>query len=151
MTKSGTSKKINNPKRVLLIEDDHGMVHMLEKWLKMASRTMIKAINGTEGLKAAKKENPDLILLDLMLPDIGGTEVAKRLLSDEKTKEIPIIFITAYMGVENDKGKESIEVDGRKFPVFAKPLHRAKLLSEVRRSINRRINNNPNPYIQSSE
>ena len=143
MTKSGTSKKINNSKRVLVIEDDHGMAHMLEKWLKTAGRTMIMAINGTEGLKVAKKESPDVILLDLMLPDVGGTEVAKRLLADEKTKKIPIIFITAYMGVENDKGKERIEIDGRMFPVFAKPLHREKLLSEVRKSINRRINNNP--------
>jgi len=85
---------------------------------------------------------PTLILLDLMLPDVGGVEVARSLRSDPRTEQIPVIFMTVTLGVEVDKGDETMEVDGWLYRVFAKPLHRPKLLSEIRKSINRRLHHN---------
>ena len=131
-------------KKVLVVEDDPSMMKLLRKWLAVAGCTVFEAEKGLPALESAKKIQPDLILLDLMLPDIGGTEVVKRLKAYTETKDIPIIFMTAYMGVEKDKGDETLEVDGKKYPIFAKPLHNKKLLSAIRKSINRyRHGNDP--------
>lgn len=130
------------PKKVLIIDDDADVFRLLEKPLKNAGREIVTAFNGEVGFTKAKEERPDVILLDLMLPDIGGLEVAKRLKGEPITQEIPIIFITVTVGVERDKGDETIEIDGCLYRVFAKPLHYPKLLSEIRKSINRRIHSN---------
>ncbi|MCK5580280.1 MAG: response regulator [Candidatus Omnitrophica bacterium] len=127
-------------KKILVVDDDAGMVKVLEKWLHVAGREVIGALSGETGLERAEKEVPDLILLDLMLPGIGGVEVARRLKANSVTKDIPVIFITMCIGVENDKGDEKIEVDGQIYRAFAKPLHNKKLLSEIRKTINRREN-----------
>jgi len=128
---------------ILVIDDDPNMIRILEKWLQNAGCIVWGSLNGSEGIETAKREHPSLILLDLMLPDIGGVEVARRLRSNKQTADIPVIFMTVTMGVEIDKGDETMEVDGWLYRVFAKPLHRQKLLSEIRKSINRRINKNP--------
>ena len=130
------------PKRILVIDDDPGMIKVLEKWLKVAGREVVAALSGKSGLKRAKEESPDLIVIDLMLPDIGGIEVAQKLKADSITEGIPLIFISAYIGLENDQGDEKIDIDGHLCPVFAKPLHNPKLLSEIRKSINRRVHGN---------
>ena len=130
------------PKKILVIDDDPNIVRLLEKWLKNAGCQVLGAYNGQVGLEMAQKNPPTLILLDLMLPDIGGLEVAKKLRARPRTGNIPVIFMTVTMGVEIDKGNETIEVDGWLYRVFAKPLHRLKMLSEIRKSINRRIHGN---------
>lgn len=132
----------NSFKQILVIDDDPGMIKLLEKWLKVAGKKVSGALSGKSGLKRAKDEPFDLILIDLMLPDMGGIDVAQKLKTDPATAEIPLIFISAYIGLENDKGDEKIDIDGHLCPVFAKPLHNPKLLSEIRRCINRRIHGN---------
>ena len=134
-----------SPKKILIIDDDPGMIKVLTKWLKVAGREVVSAYYGKTGLKMARTVVPDLILIDLMLPDIGGLDVARQLKADAKTRDIPFIFISAYIGLENDKGDEQLEIDGVKYSIFAKPLHNAKLLSEIRKSINRRLHKNPEP------
>jgi len=134
---------------ILVIDDDPNMIRILQKWLQNAGCKVWGALNGTAGIETAQRERPLLILLDLMLPDVGGIEVARRLRCDKQTADIPVIFMTVTMGVEIDKGDETMEVDGWLYRVFAKPLHRQKLLSEIRKSINRRRNKNPS-IIQGS-
>ncbi len=130
------------PAKILIIDDEPTTVKMLQNWLKSAGRNSIVAYDGLSGFDLAKKDLPDLILLDLMLPKETGTKVAAKLKRDPITKEIPIIFITAMMGVENDKGDEFIEIEGSHYKVFAKPLHRMKLLSEIRKQLNIKANKN---------
>ncbi|MDP2654624.1 MAG: response regulator [Candidatus Omnitrophota bacterium] len=129
------------PRRILVVDDDLGMIRLLEKWLNIDGKNVLSASDGTVAVRRAKEEVPDLIVLDLMLPDIGGVTVTQQLKADERTRNIPIIFITSTMGVENDKGDEQIEIDGEKYPIFAKPLHNPKLLSAIRKSLNRQIHN----------
>lgn len=133
------------PKKILVIDDDPGTCRTLEKWLTVAGRETLISADGETGLERARLDQPDLILLDIMLPGIGGMEVAKQLLSEDATRDIPVIFISAYIGLENDKGDERIEVEGQHFRVFAKPLHNPKLLAEIRKAINRREHGNPEP------
>ena len=130
------------PRRILVIDDDPNVVRIVEKWLENDGCEVVSALNGEVGLERAKAEDFDLILSDLMLPGIGGVEVIKRLKTQPKTKDIPVIFMTVTLGVEVDHGDETLEVDGCKYRIFAKPLHSRKLLSEIRKSINRRIHGN---------
>ena len=126
-----------NPSKILIIDDDPVLIRILEKRLKVDGYEVVGALSGQGGLKRAQEDIPDLILLDLMIPDINGVDVAKQLRSNELTKEIPIICMSVTLGVENDQGDEEIEIDGEFFRVFAKPLHNRKLLSVMRKTINR--------------
>ena len=129
-------------KTILVVDDDRGIVRLLEKKLGDDGYDVISAITGTTGLERAKKEQPDLLLLDIMIPDMSGIQLGKAILADEETKDIPIIYMTACMGVENDKGDETIDIDGTLFRAFAKPLHNPKLMSTIRKEINKARNKN---------
>jgi CheY-like chemotaxis protein len=129
-------------KKILVIDDDPNTVRLTQKWCENAGYEVAGALNGMAGLERAQQDSPALILLDLMLPDIGGLEVVKRLKAEATTRDIPVIFITVTLGVEVDKGDETLIVDGVKYRIFAKPLHVPKLLAEIRKSINRKINKN---------
>lgn len=127
-------------KKILVIDDDLGMIRLLEKWLPVSNKVVIASSTALLGLQKARDEQPDCILLDVRLPDLNGIEVARQLRADPVTRDIPVIFITVGINVAKDKGKEIIEVDGIKYRAFAKPLHNPKLISEIRRHINRREN-----------
>jgi len=129
-------------RKILVIDDDPNTVRLINKWCANAGYAVESALNGAAGIDQAKAQQPALVLLDLMLPDIGGVEVSRRLKADAGTRNIPVIFITVTLGVEVDKGDETLEVDGVKYRIFAKPLHVPKLLAEMRKSINRREHGN---------
>ena len=131
-------KKIS--RKILVIDDDLGMLRLLEKWLRVDGKMVTVAADAAMGLLKAREETPDCILLDVRLPDKTGLEVARQLNADPDTKDIPVIFITVGIPLEKDKGKEVITIDGIEYRAFAKPLHNPKLLSEIRRHINRREN-----------
>lgn len=124
-------------RKILVIDDDPTLLPVLEKRLTVDGYKVIGTLAGESGVKRAIEESPDLILCDLMIPDISGVEVTRKLRAHEQTKKIPIIFMTAYMGVENDKGNEELEIDGDLFRTFAKPLHTPKLLSVIRKTLNK--------------
>jgi DNA-binding response OmpR family regulator len=124
--------------RVLLIDDDPVTVRLVEKWLKDDGYEVAGALSGEAALRRIQEAPCQAIVLDLMVPDINGVELAKRFTKMKEAADLPLIFVTMTIGVENDKGDERIEIDGRTYPAFAKPIHRAKFLSTLRREINRR-------------
>jgi len=81
-------------KKILFIEDESALQKTFGEILSQEGFKMISALDGETGLNLAKKEKPDLILLDLILPKLHGFEVLKRLKGDPETKEIPIIVLT---------------------------------------------------------
>lgn len=81
-------------KKILFIEDESALQKTFGEILRQEGYQMISALDGEIGLRLAKNEKPDLILLDLILPRINGFEVLKQLKIDEKTKDIPIIILT---------------------------------------------------------
>lgn len=87
---------------ILIIDDEKDIIEAIEYNLKKENFKVSKAYDGETGLKLAKNKNPDLIILDLMLPCIGGFDVCKTLKKDSKTSSIPIIMLTAK-GEEVDK------------------------------------------------
>lgn len=134
---------IKKPKRkVLIVDDDVGMVRLLQKWLKVAGYETLEAFDGYSAIDRIKETHPDLILLDVLLPDLNGTDVVRQLKEDNAVKDIPIVFMTVCIEPEKDKGEEKIGVDGHQYPAFAKPLHNPKLLSVIRKEINKKIHGN---------
>jgi two-component system phosphate regulon response regulator PhoB len=88
--------------RILVIEDEPDLQQVLDYNLRQAGHEVRAATRGQDGLKLAREERPDLVLLDLMLPDISGNEVCKSLKRSEATAGIPVMMITAK-GEEIDR------------------------------------------------
>jgi len=81
--------------RILYVEDNDDNVYMLKNRLTRAGFTVLVAINGTQGIAMATSEQPDLILMDVTLPDIDGGEATRRIKGDPATQRIPVIALTA--------------------------------------------------------
>ena len=85
-----------NKKHILIIEDDTGIQTVTQFSLEMEEDWQVTtALRGKEGLLKAKKLHPDVILLDILMPDINGLEIIKELQNNQATKKIPIILFTA--------------------------------------------------------
>ena len=82
--------------KILYVEDNDDNVYMLKNRLSRAGFTVVVATDGAQGIAMAASEHPDLILMDLTLPDIGGEEATRRIKADPATKRIPIIALTAH-------------------------------------------------------
>jgi two-component system phosphate regulon response regulator PhoB len=87
---------------VLVIDDEEDLLHLVELHLKREGFSVRCATTGLEGLEVARTVDPKLIVLDLMLPDLSGTEVCRRLRAMPETREVPIIMLTAR-GEEIDR------------------------------------------------
>ena len=81
--------------KVLVIDDEAPIRLLCRVNLEAEGMSVIEAADGPKGLDQAREENPDVILLDVMMPGLDGWKVAEQLLEDDHTKEIPIIFLTA--------------------------------------------------------
>ena len=94
--------------KILYVEDNDDNVYMLRNRLTRAGFTVIVATDWAQGVAMATSEKPDLILMDLTLPDIDGKEVTRRIKADPATKHIPVIALTANaMSGDREKGARS--------------------------------------------
>lgn len=82
-------------KKVLCIEDDPEMIDLIKLILERKGFQFIGAVGGREGLEAIAREKPDLVLLDIMMPDIDGWDVYRQMKASEEFKHIPVIVVTA--------------------------------------------------------
>lgn len=92
-------KKIYMAKKILFVEDEEALQKTLGDLLRREGYEVISALDGKSGLKLAKESDPDLILLDLILPKIHGFDVLKEIKADPKTKDIPLIVLTNLEGM----------------------------------------------------
>lgn len=94
-------------KTILFVEDESALQKTVGEVLSQEGYQVVSALNGEIGLRLAKEKNPDLVLLDLILPKVNGFEVLKRLKEDAATKKIPVIVLTNLEGiVDIDKALE---------------------------------------------
>lgn len=93
------------PKKILLVDDDPTLSDMYSERLKASDYEVTVAHDGKAGLAAAQTEKPDVILLDIMMPEMNGLDVAKAIREDEKLADTPIIFLTALLK-EAERAKE---------------------------------------------
>jgi K+-sensing histidine kinase KdpD len=118
----------DNNQKILIIEDNQENIDLLVYFLRPQGYNLITATNGAKGFESVKKENPDIILLDIMLPKMDGFEVCERLKKDPDTKYIPIIMITALKDLK-DKLR-ALQVGADDF--ITKPFENVELLARVK-------------------
>ncbi len=112
---------------VLIIDDNPINLGVIADYLEEYNFEIITALNGQDGLEKARQEQPDLILLDIMMPGIDGFEVCCRLKTAEATRDIPVIFMTALAGEEDKvKGFDAGAVD-----YITKPVQQREALARV--------------------
>jgi two-component system cell cycle response regulator DivK len=114
--------------RILYVEDNDDNVYMLKNRLTRAGFTVIVATDGAQGVAMATSEQPDLILMDLTLPDIDGEEATRRIKGDPATRHIPVIALTAN-AMPGDREK-ALAAGCDDFDT--KPVELPRLLSKVR-------------------
>jgi len=116
-------------KKIVLAEDEPQIARLVEFKLKKEGYQVICKGNGEEALAAIKTEEPDLILLDVMMPVMDGYEVLRRVKEDENLKNIPVVMLTAR-AQERDVVKG---IDMGADDYITKPFHPAELLARVKR------------------
>jgi len=114
-------------KKILVIDDDQGFVAMLKTNLIARGFDVVTALTGERGLVEAEAKKPDLILLDVILPGIKGRDVCIRLKDNPKTKNIPVIFLTAKNSPDDIKAE--MAVGG--VTHITKPVDFPRLLQEI--------------------
>jgi len=114
-------------KRILVIDDLPENVFLLQDRLESEGYEILTAYDGKTGINKAISELPDLILLDVMMPEMNGIEVCKILVSNPSTVNIPIILVTAKAGAEDTK--EGLEAGA--FDYVKKPFNKVELLARV--------------------
>jgi DNA-binding response OmpR family regulator len=117
-----------NPKKILIVDDEADLVETVRFPLEMEGFNVLVSYNGEDGLGQARREKPDLILLDLMLPKLDGYKVCRLLKFDERYKNIPILMLTAKTQ-EKDKTL-GLETGANEY--ITKPFDIEKLVDKVK-------------------
>src|SRR5579863_9973317 len=119
----------SEPKRILIVEDNELSLKLLKDILEFHGYTIISTNLGAAALDLAREHRPHLILLDIQLPDIPGTEAAGRLKADEQARAIPIVAVTAF-AMSGDRAKI---LDSGCDDYVSKPIHILDFLALVER------------------
>lgn len=121
-------------KRILVVEDDPNTVRLISYTLEQEGYEVLTASNGIEGLKKAQEEEPELLVLDVMLPGLDGFEVCHRLRSEPRTAALPILMLSA-------KAQETDIATGIKMGAddyLAKPADPLEVVEKVRTLLQQR-------------
>ncbi len=119
-------------KKILIVDDEPDVLMLLGERLTKAGYDVVKASSGKQALEAVQKDHPQLIILDIAMPEMDGSEVASVLAQDPKTKSIPILFLTCLFTKQEEK--VCGHVLGQNF-FIAKPYDVGDLLSEVEKRL----------------
>ncbi|MCK4882171.1 MAG: response regulator, partial [Candidatus Omnitrophica bacterium] len=119
--------------KILIIDDEPDMVYAVQMRLETSGYQVVTALDGNEGLEKARKENPDLIILDVMLPNLDGYKISRMLKFDEKYKNIPIIMFTARGQRDDIKLGYEVGVD----VYLVKPFEWKVLLEEINKLLDK--------------
>ena len=115
-------------KKVLCIEDEKEMIDLIKLILERRGFEVLGAVGGKEGLEVIRREKPDLILLDLMMPEVDGWEVYRQMKADEQVKDIPVIVVTAKaQSIDKVLGLHIAKVDD----YVTKPFGPQELLKSI--------------------
>jgi CheY-like chemotaxis protein len=120
-------------KRVLIVDDSPTAVLWQELLLQVDSYETLTAYDGEEGVRMARQELPDLILLDVSMPTMGGLDACRLLRSMPETRDIPILMVTTHSDMENVLAGFNAGCN----EYLTKPLERAEYLAKVRSYLNR--------------
>lgn len=118
-------------KSVLVVDDDEGLQKTIKRILLSSGYSVLSAMTGERGIQVAKLQKPNLIILDVLLPGIKGREVCKILKSDEATRSIPVVFLTAKDSPDDVLAEKA----AGGLMHITKPVNAKKLIAEIRKVI----------------
>jgi DNA-binding response OmpR family regulator len=124
---------MDEKKKILVVDDEEDIAMTVSLRLQASGYEVVTAVDGQEGLEKARSMNPDLIILDLMLPKIDGYKVCRMLKFDEKYKKIPIILFTARSQDSDKKTGEDVGADA----YITKPFEAQVLLAKIKELMDR--------------
>jgi len=116
-------------KKILVVEDEESLLKLESILLTSKGYEVIGVPNGKAALEAIDQQQPDLVLLDIMLPEIDGFEVCRRIKSNQQTKDIPVIMLTAKKSREDMTRGEKVGADW----YITKPFKSAMVIETIQR------------------
>ena len=120
-------------KKILIIDDEEKFTKFVKLNLEQTGKYEVMVENlGARSIAAAKAFKPDLILLDIMMPDMDGSEVASQLKEEESCKNIPVVFLTAIV-TKQEIDEKGPNIGGH--PFIAKPVNLKNLISSIEQNI----------------
>ena len=119
--------------KILVIDDDTSINELIKVNLELGGYNVVQAYDGIKGFALAKQELPSLIILDVMMPEVGGFTVAKRVRENSSTKDVPIIMLTALSQLNDKANGFNIGVDD----YLVKPFEIEELLMRVKALLKR--------------
>jgi len=114
-------------KKVLVVDDNANNLLLAKDLMEIAGFEVFEAENAVDGIAIARREKPDIIIMDVRLPDIRGTEAARILRQDKETSDIPIVFVTSSVMAE---GREEIK-DIINTGFISKPINTRTFVKEI--------------------
>jgi len=120
-------------KKILIVDDEKNLLALVGLHMQMAGHAPLSADNGQAALALAEQENPDLIILDVMLPKFDGWEVCRRIRNNDRRKHVPIIMLTARGEIEDKLKSFEVGADDH----IAKPFSPRELVARVNRLLER--------------
>jgi len=123
-------------RKILVIDDEEDTLLVLEKGLTLEGYSVITTDNGSDAITLAKSEQPDIIVLDLEMPDMYGGDIARALKEDTETKHIPVIFLTGMFPKEEEGKGGRVVADHL---LFAKPYDIKELVVAIRKLLGEKI------------
>lgn len=121
---------MNNKFQILIVEDEAEAIEFVRVVLEREGYKVLSADNGVRGLEVMKQEKPDLVLLDLMMPNFNGWDVYRAIKADNGLAKIPVIVLTAKpQGIDKEFGLQEANVDD----YIIKPFHPRDLLKSIER------------------
>ncbi len=131
----------DNKSRILIVDDEPGNIKILSNLLAQ-DYTLSVATNGKQALEVARVQSPDIILLDMIMPEMDGIEVCQALKASEDTKDIPVIFITSMSDTANEeRGLDAGAVDYISKPI-SPPIVKARVKIHIQNYLSMRFMEN---------
>lgn len=122
-----------NKKKILVVEDEFTSQQLIQFHLNNTGEYEVKILaNGRQTLATTNEYSPDLILLDIIIPETSGIEISRELASEANLKDIPVVFITSLVTEDEVASQDGVFYDR---PCLAKPITKDKLLHCVRKNI----------------
>lgn len=118
-------------KKVLVVDDNANNLLLEKDLLEVAGFTVFEAENAADGIIITRREKPDIVLMDVRLPDMRGTEAARILRQDQETVDIPIVFVTSSVMAEGIEVIKEIANSG----FIGKPINTRTFVEEISRFI----------------
>ncbi len=126
----------DNKAKILLIEDDPFLLGMYSQKFELEGFEVVMASNGKDGLEIAKKEKPDLILLDVLIPHLNGFNVLKKLKESKETSEIPVVILTNLS--QQEEVKQGLSMGAEEYLIKAHHVP-SEIVEKVRDVLTKKI------------